>query len=51
MNPVDVPSVPTLGIYPNLQGVSLQLLILAVVIGSYLYAYYSAQRAPSGRTA
>jgi high-affinity iron transporter len=50
MNPLDVPSVPLLGIYPNLQGVLLQLLILALIVGGYFYTYISAQRAPRGPT-
>jgi high-affinity iron transporter len=37
VSPLDVPSIPLLGIYPNLQGVALQVLLVALIAGAYLY--------------
>jgi high-affinity iron transporter len=34
---IDFPTVPLLGIYPNMQGVVLQVLLLALIIGGWLY--------------
>jgi high-affinity iron transporter len=34
--PLDLPSVPLLGIYPNLQGIGLQLALIAVVVIGFL---------------
>jgi high-affinity iron transporter len=36
-SPIDLPSIPLLGIYPNLQGVALQLVLVAVIVAGYLY--------------
>jgi len=36
-SPIDFPSIPLLGIYPNLQGIVLQLLLVVVVVAGYLY--------------
>ncbi len=36
-DPVNFPSVPLLGIYPNLQGLILQLVLVALIVGAYVY--------------
>jgi len=43
-NPITFPSVPLLGIYPNLQGIALQLALITVIVGGFLYTR-SARRA------
>ena len=35
--PLDFPSIPVLGIYPSMQGVALQLILVTVIIAGYLY--------------
>jgi len=44
VSPLDLPSVPLLGIYPNMQGIVLQLLLLALIVGGYFYLRGSARR-------
>jgi high-affinity iron transporter len=34
---VDFPSVPLLGIYPNLQGLTLQLLLVTIIVVGFVY--------------
>jgi len=34
---INLPTVPMLGIYPNMQGVALQVLLLAMIVGGWLY--------------
>ena len=36
-NRIDVPSIPLLGIYPNVQGIALQVTLVAIIIGAYVY--------------
>jgi high-affinity iron transporter len=36
-NPITFPSVPVLGIYPNLQGLTLQLVLIAVIVAGFVY--------------
>ena len=36
-DPINFPTVPLLGIYPNMQGLVLQLLLLALIVGGWLY--------------
>jgi high-affinity iron transporter len=45
INPVNIPSIPALGIYPNLQGLVLQVLIVVVIASLFAYARYRAQEA------
>jgi high-affinity iron transporter len=45
VSPIDFPSVPLLGIYPNLQGVALQALLVALIAGGYLYLRAQTRRA------
>ncbi len=45
VSPLDLPSVPLLGIYPNLQGIVLQLLLLVLIVGGYFYLRSGAKRA------
>lgn len=44
-DPVNFPSVPLLGIYPNLQGLVLQLLLLALIVGAYVRTSRAAAKA------
>ena len=37
VSPIDLPAIPLLGIYPNLQGVALQVLLVALIAAGYLY--------------
>ena len=34
---INFPTVPLLGIYPNMQGVALQIVLLATIVGGWLY--------------
>lgn len=43
-SPVSFPSVPLLGIYPNLQGLVLQLLLLVLIVGAYVHTSRAAAR-------
>jgi len=36
-NPITFPTVPVLGIYPNLQGLTLQLVLIAAIVAIFLY--------------
>jgi high-affinity iron transporter len=45
VDPVDIPSVPLLGIYPNLQGLALQLALVAVIVGGWWLMRAQARRA------
>lgn len=42
---IDIPTIPLLGIYPNLQGLSLQLVVLAVILIGYFYLRSTERRA------
>ena len=44
-SPLDLPSIPLLGIYPNVQGIALQLVLVALILGGYLYLRSHARRA------
>lgn len=44
-DPVNFPSLPLLGIYPNLQGLLLQLVLVALIIGAYFYTSRTQARA------
>lgn len=35
--PLDFPSIPVLGIYPSMQGIALQLILVTLIIAGYLY--------------
>ncbi len=37
-NPITFPTVPVLGIYPNVQGLTLQLVLIAVIVSVFLYS-------------
>lgn len=43
-SPVSFPSVPLLGIYPNLQGLVLQLLLVVLIVGAYVHTSRAAAR-------
>jgi len=36
-SPIDFPSIPLLGIYPNLQGLALQLALVAIIVVGFAY--------------
>jgi high-affinity iron transporter len=42
VNPVDIPSIPALGVYPNLQGLVLQMLVVVVIASMFAYTRYRA---------
>ena len=37
INPVNIPSIPALGLYPNLQGLVLQVLVVVVIASMFAY--------------
>jgi high-affinity iron transporter len=41
---IDVPSIPLLGIYPNLQGLALQLVLVAVILLGFFYLRGNSRR-------
>ena len=43
-DPVAFPSLPVLGIYPNLQGLVLQLVLLAIIVGTYVHTSRASAR-------
>jgi high-affinity iron transporter len=43
-DPVAFPSFPVLGIYPNLQGLVLQLVLLVIIVGTYVHTSRSSAR-------
>ena len=45
LDPVNVPSVPALGLYPNLQGLVLQVLVILVTVGVFAYTRYASRGA------
>jgi high-affinity iron transporter len=42
VNPVNLPSIPVLGLYPNLQGLVLQMLVVVVIASVFAYTRYRA---------
>lgn len=42
VNPINLPSIPALGLYPNLQGLVLQILVVVVIASLFAYARYRA---------
>ncbi len=36
-SPIDLPTIPLLGIYPNLQGIALQVVLVLLIVGGYFY--------------
>jgi high-affinity iron transporter len=47
MNGIDFVKIAALGVYPTLQGVALQLLVLVMVLGGFAWNHVSAKRAAS----
>jgi high-affinity iron transporter len=45
VSPLDIPAVPLLGIYPNLQGLLLQLVLVAIIIAGWLMMRAPVRRA------
>lgn len=43
-SPIDVPSIPFLGVYPNVQGIALQAALIGLITLGYLYLRASARR-------
>jgi high-affinity iron transporter len=45
VKPVRVPALPALGLYPNLQGLVLQALVILTIAGVFTYTHYAAREA------
>jgi high-affinity iron transporter len=45
-DPVNFPSIPALGLYPNLQGLVLQALLVLIICGAFAYTRYTSREAP-----
>jgi high-affinity iron transporter len=45
VDPVNVPGMPALGLYPNLQGLALQTLLILIIAGVFAYTHYAAREA------
>jgi high-affinity iron transporter len=43
VDPVNVPGMPALGLYPNLQGLALQMLLILIIVGVFAYTHYAAR--------
>jgi high-affinity iron transporter len=43
VNPVNIPSLPALGLYPSLQGLVLQALVVVVIATAFAYTWHRAQ--------
>jgi high-affinity iron transporter len=43
VDPVDLPGIPALGLYPNLQGLALQALLILLIAGVFAYTHYAAK--------
>jgi high-affinity iron transporter len=43
VNPVNIPSLPALGLYPSLQGLVLQMLVVVAIASVFAYTRYRAQ--------
>jgi high-affinity iron transporter len=43
VNSVDFPGIPALGLYPNVQGLVLQLLLILIIAGVFAYTHYVAR--------
>jgi high-affinity iron transporter len=49
LDPVAFPTVPILGIYPNWQGLTLQVLVLILIAAGFLYQHRTPQQPPAGK--
>jgi high-affinity iron transporter len=45
VNPMRFPALPALGLYPNLQGLALQALLILIIAGVFTYTHYAAREA------
>jgi high-affinity iron transporter len=45
VNPVNFPGIPALGLYPNLQGLALQALLVLIIGGVFAYTRYTSREA------
>jgi high-affinity iron transporter len=43
VNPVNIPNLPALGLYPSLQGLVLQTLVVLVIASAFAYTRHRAQ--------
>jgi high-affinity iron transporter len=43
VDPVNVPGIPALGLYPNLQGLVLQALLILLIAAVFAYTHYTAR--------
>jgi high-affinity iron transporter len=46
-NPLSISGIPSLGIYPSIQGVTLQALLVVVIVASFLYSRVDVGRGSS----
>jgi high-affinity iron transporter len=44
-DPVNVPAIPALGVYPNLLGLALQVLVILLIGGVFAYTHFAAKEA------
>lgn len=47
VNPVAISGIPALGIYPNVEGLALQALIVVVIVAGFLYGRVADRRGTS----
>ena len=43
-DPVNFPGIPALGVYPNLQGLVSQALVILLVVGVFTYTRYASRK-------
>jgi high-affinity iron transporter len=43
VDPIDLPSIPALGVYPNLAGLALQLVLILSIVAVFVYTHYAAK--------
>jgi hypothetical protein len=43
VNPVNIPSIPALGLYPTVQGLVLQVLVAVMIASMFAYTRHRAQ--------
>jgi high-affinity iron transporter len=43
VDPLNIPGIPALGLYPNLQGLGLQMILLLIITAVFAYTHYAAR--------
>lgn len=43
VDPVSFPSIPVLGVYPNLLGLLLQAVLMLIIAGVFVYTHYTSK--------